>query len=279
MKMLTLKPLPDSACTMHVYLNDLAYDAVAHDNRPMMVVFPGGGYAFTSDREADPIALTFLQAGYQTCVVRYTVNAEQDATKPLGNQPLRDAAAAVRTAREHAKEWGVNPDKISIIGFSAGGHLAGSLGTLWNRSDYLPEAGEACKPNAMVLSYPVISSGEFRHNGSFANLTGEGTGPVAAKWSLDTLVSADTCPTFLWHTVTDRCVPVENSLLMATALQKEHIAFSLHLYTHGEHGLSLGTDEVDSPMPEVTGWVKLALEWLDTLGLGPCKTTVDWVCG
>ena len=278
MKAFTLPLLPDSEATMSVYLNDRFYDAHEHGSRPMMVVFPGGGYRFTSDREADPIALAYLHAGYQACVVRYSVNSEERADQPLNNQPLREAAAAVRLVREHASEWGVDPDKVVISGFSAGGHLAGSLGTLWNRADYYPEAGEASRPNAMVLSYPVIASGEFRHDGSFVNLTGEGTGPKADRWSLDRLVSKDTCPAFLWHTVADRCVPVENSLLMAAALQKEHIPFSLHLYTHGEHGLSLATDEVDSPMPEVTGWVKLALEWLDSMGLGPVKSTEEWVC-
>lgn len=166
---------------------------------------------------------------------------------------LYEAAYAVRYLREHAKEWDCDPDKIIIAGFSAGGHVAASLGTMWNSKElegfvkeYLHTEPEMIRPDGMLLGYPVITSGEKAHRKSFERLLGTRYEQLLESVSLEERVTKDTPQTFLWHTVTDGAVPVENSMLFAQALQKEHIGFELHLFPHGNHGLGLGTRETDT---------------------------------
>ena len=229
-------------------------------HRPALVICPGGGYAFCSDREGDPVARAFSAAGYQTFVLWYAVGK-----LPFPCQLLQ-AAKAVATVREHAQEWCIDPDNIVIAGFSAGGHLAGSLGVLWNR-EYVKNAlgyhhGEH-RPNGMILSYPVITSGEFAHRNSFKNLLMDTyTEERLLETSLEKQVSADTVPAFIWHTYTDDCVPVENSLLFASALKAHNIPLELHIFPEGHHGLSLVTPEVGGGPAEAAAWVDMAIRWM-----------------
>ncbi len=232
--------------------------------RPAVLVLPGGGYRYTSEREATPIATEFLTCGAATFVLYYSVGPDRFPTS------LCQVYAAIRQIRANADEWNIDPDNIAVIGFSAGGHLAASSGVLWN-SDIAKKCGfdgESHKPNGMILSYPVITGGEKAHRGSFDNLLGPNASPEMIEYlSLENRVTSDTPRTFIWHTYEDTCVPVENSILFANALVKERIPLELHIYPHGEHGLSLVNESVctDSFLvntKKVATWVALAKEWL-----------------
>lgn len=233
-------------------------------NRGAILILPGGGYEYVSDREAEPIAIKFSSAGYQAFVLNYSVAPSKHP------QPLLDVSRAMCLIRENAIKWRIDPEKIAVIGFSAGGHLAGSLGVHWNK-EYLHSYKGLIKgwnkPNALILSYPVLTSGEFAHRGSFENLLGENPlNEILEEMSLENQVSKDTPPTFIWHTLADTVVPVENTLLFANALRKQNIPFELHIYPHGPHGLSLGTKQTEYEnmgcYPLAATWLELCLGWI-----------------
>jgi acetyl esterase/lipase len=242
--------------------------------RPAVIVCPGGGYRYTSPREAEPIALKFNAAGYHAFVLDYSVAPRRHP------QPLLDAARAIRLVRERSAAWKVVADKVAVCGFSAGAHVAASLGTLWGASPVAAAPGSrnapeaSARPDALILCYPVISSGEFAHRGSFENLLGpDATGEELAAMSLELRVDERTPPTLLWHTYDDPSVPLENSLLFARALREKGVPFELHVYPHGPHGLSLATKETDSgtmgSYPHVATWMGLCVEWLEGQWEGP----------
>ena len=161
----------------------------------------------------------------------------------------------------------MDPERVAVCGFSAGGHLAASLGTLWNDEEFLrhyDNHGGQNRPNAMVLCYPVITADEFAHEGSIRNVSGCQPGtPGYEYFSLDKHVSQDTCPAFLWHTMEDDCVPVENSLKMLAALHNAGVPAEAHFFPHGGHGMSVCTQETGSPDPYNARWMDLCLDWLD----------------
>lgn len=237
------------------------------DPVPAVVIFPGGGYSFCSEREADPIANTFLAAGYSAFVVWYTV-----APNCEGVNPLLDAAQAVATVRTHAEEFHVDPDKIAVCGFSAGGHLAAHISTDWKNPIIKEKLGidnALARPNASILCYPVISGVSHSNAYSFAMLLGKNNPTVEEleKVSLDKLVDDDTCPAFLWHTSTDDCVPVENSMMYCAALASHKIPFELHVFPKGPHGLSLA-DRQTCPTcfsDYAAKWVQLCLKWFENV--------------
>ena len=241
-----------------IYPEDMP-DAV---RRPCVLICPGGAYEFVSVREEDPPAMFFFSRGYHVFLLHYSV-----APHSAGFQPLRELSAATETLRLHAKEWGILPDQIAVLGFSAGGHLAGSLAVHWNCPQLQKEFPEGRnRPNAAVLCYPVITAGEFAHRASIVNVSGsQEPGEAWDFWSLEKHVSPDTPPTFLWHTVTDAGVPVENSLLFAAALQKARVPFECHLFAEGIHGLSTCSREVGTPNPGCRPWLELCVKWLNHL--------------
>ena len=184
---------------------------------------------------------------------------------------LRALAEAVAWVRAGAAENHVDPRQISVCGFSAGGHLAGSLGVFWNAPFLAAETGLApqdMRPDKMVLCYPVITGGEFAHKGSFDNLLGaDADAARRAEVSLEQHVTQDTPPAFLWHTYTDPGVPVENTMLFAMALRRAGVPFESHIYSVGGHGLSLANELTENTagagvQAECTGWVNLAAGWL-----------------
>ena len=238
--------------------------------RPAMVVIPGGGYQALSDREAEPIAIAYSAQGFQTFVVRYSVG--QYASFP---NPLVDLMRAMKIVRDNAEEWCIDPDAISVVGFSAGGHLTASLGVYWNDPEILEKAGvkaEKAKPNALVLCYPVITAGRRTDEpGTIATaMQGhEGEPDIKEKLSLEKHVGSHTPPCFIAHTYFDQCVPVENSLDFAQALAENDIPFELHITQDGVHGLALG-DHQTSIGPylnngEFSPWVKKSADWLRRL--------------
>ena len=232
--------------------------------RTAVLVCPGGGYTFTSDREAEPVALQFVAQGFDAFVLRYSVSPERYP------ESLLEAAAAVSLIRSRAEELAVNPAQIAILGFSAGGHLAASRGVFWNRPELAKKLGktpDAIRPNALILGYPVITSGPFAHRSSFDELLGPDAAPeLLEKMSLEKQVTEQTPPSFLWHTFEDGSVPVENSLEFAMALRRHKVPFELHIYPAGPHGLSLCNYETssraDQMQPHDAGWMALCAEWL-----------------
>jgi acetyl esterase/lipase len=222
-----------------------------------VIVCPGGGYSHRAAHEGEDIALRFNELGFHAFVVQYRVAPNRFPA------PQQDIFRAVKLVRSKAEEWNIKADKIAVCGFSAGGHLAASSGTLFNEVQFAV-GDEADKypqrPNALILCYPVISSGEHANVGSFNNLLGGDSGPeLREKYSLEKRISAETPPTFLWHTEEDSVVPVENSLFWCLGLRKHKIPFELHVFPEGRHGLGLG---VDDNVPELRVWPELCATWL-----------------
>ncbi len=236
--------------------------------RPAMLVLPGGGYGMCSDREAEPIANQYLAMGFSCFVLRYSVGEKASMKMPKFSQPLLDASLAMSIIRKNAEEWNIDTDRIGIIGFSAGGHLAATLATMWNDEKIYTELGIPAginKPNAAILCYPVITLGELTHEGTRDNLLGKykNDTDLIEKYSTENRVSSDTPPTFIMHTAEDSSVPVENSLKFAAALSENKIPFELHIFPFGGHGMSTGTKEVCTVENEYAArWVKISEKWL-----------------
>ncbi len=242
------------------------------NRRKAILVIPGGGYSHVcDDREGDAIARAYLSKGFNAFVLRYSV-------KPYASdfRPLIQAATAIKYIRENAEHFSINPDKVFVVGFSAGGHLAASSGVLWNHPKIKEALGDAPegigRPNGMILSYPVISAGEKAHKGSIDNLCGDenASAEERAVFSLENQVDKTTPPAFIWHTFSDNCVPVENSLYFATALRENNIPFEMHIYPDGWHGLALATPETLGGKKEpfsdhVSTWFELSVDWTDTV--------------
>ena len=254
---------------MSVYIPDNSKEIDLQRKRPTIVICPGGGYSMTSDREAEPLAFKFLAADFNVVIVRYDVSPVRFPAQ------LLEVAFAISKAREMADVWNVDTDKIVVMGFSAGGHLAASYSNLWNKDfvrEYYGFKGGENKPNGMILCYPVImSEGDKIHAGYINNLLGE---KVADKELLELVacekqVCEDTPPAFIWHTFEDTCVPVENSLAMVSALKAHNINTEFHLFPHGHHGLSLCNELVfkkyQGGFKEVQSWIDMAIRWVKNL--------------
>lgn len=259
--------LQDSSyeAALYTYILDNSPEIDPNRVRPIVVLCPGGGYEMTSDREAEAIAMQFLAAGCHAAVLRYSV---APARYP---EALLQLAQTVRLIRENAEAWHIDTDRIVVQGSSAGGHLAASLAVFWDKPFVAEQIGttqEWIRPNGLMLSYPVITSGEYAHDGSFEQLLGDAVySELREKLSLEKQVSENTPATFLWHTATDDAVPVENSILFFTALHKYNIPVEMHIYAEGNHGLGLANEETsnvegDGIKKECQSWIRLAQQWL-----------------
>lgn len=257
-----------------VYIQEASREIELSQKRPFVLVCPGGGYCNTSDREADPIAFAYLADGFHTGVLRYSVG--EDAAYP---NPIVDLSVAIKIVRENADRWNVDPEKIAVCGFSAGGHLVAMQGVHWNDPIIMELSG--ClngenRPNALVLGYPVITSSGYQHRMTIKTLLQkyieqgdvEELNKMLDFTSCEKHVGAHTPPTFLFHTCLDSVVPVMNSVVFAESLAKNKIDFELHIFEQGDHGLALAnhaTDhrrgEFDSSDP-ATAWIKMSCRWL-----------------
>lgn len=212
--------------------------------RPCILVVPGGGYCVVAPSEGELVALKFYEMGYQAFVLTYTVNFLQMV--PLKLQPLRDISRAMRYIRKNAEEFAVIEDELTVCGFSAGGHLCGSLCVHY---DDIQDAAEeyskiSNRPDSAILSYPVITSGEKAHRGSFISLLGEDAPEEELEYmSLEKQVTEQTPPCFLWATATDETVPVENSEMYIQACREKGVPCAFHMFSSGKHGLSLGNED------------------------------------
>jgi len=233
--------------------------------RPLILLCPGGGYGYTSDREAEPLALSFMAKGYHTAILRYSCHP---ATYPTA---LLELGRSILIIREHAKEWNVKEESLVIQGCSAGGHLVASYSCMWKDGFIAEGLGasniEALRPNGLILCYPVITSGEFAHRDSFVKLLGDKYDELVDEMSLENRVSYSVPRTFMWHTFTDQSVPVENSLLFATALRKAGVSTELHIFPEGCHGLSLANELTLSMQkkelaPACEPWIDMAGRWM-----------------
>lgn len=248
------------------YLNTYVQDKssfVEGRIRPAMLVIPGGGYTHLSDREKEQVALSFMAKGFNAFTLEYSV--AEEVSFPY---QLIEGSMAMAYIRENAKAHNSDPAHVSAIGFSAGGHLTAMLATLFDQDvvkEFLKEKASLVRPDAVVLSYPVITSNEFAHKGSLERISG-GNPELNEFLSLEKRVSSKCPPAFIWHTLEDSAVPCENSLLMASAYKKAGVPFELHLFQYGDHGLSLATEETNSPLPYVARWHGMVMEWLLSRG-------------
>jgi acetyl esterase/lipase len=252
------------------YIHDNSAQINPERKRPALLICPGGGYSKVSDREGEPVAIRFLQAGFNVFVLKYEVAPA--VTHP---QPLFDVSRAMWIIRENAQSWNVDPDKIAVCGFSAGGHLCASLGVFWHKDYISVETSMPAginKPNALILGYPVITSGIHAHMPSLNNLLGKDCeNDLLEMMSLEKQVGINTPPAFVWHTFDDPHVPVENALLFSSALRQNGIPFELHIFDKGGHGLSLANEETTSASnpnqidSHVANWVVLCEQWLKRL--------------
>lgn len=232
-----------------------------NDKRPCMIVCPGGGYGFISQREAEPIALQFLPQGYNVFTITYSIAPHRFPTQ------LCEVAALMELIYKNADEWNCDTEKIAIIGFSAGGHLAAHYSTMFDCKEVREVFPESKSVNASVLCYPVISV-VGGHIGSFHNLIGkQDISPEETEYfSCEKNVKDTTPPAFIWHTAEDTCVPVKNSLMYAGALSEHKVPFELHIYPFGAHGLSTcdgqTLDCVDKKQEHVKAWLESLEKWL-----------------
>lgn len=235
--------------------------------RPAMLVCPGGAYSFLSDREGEPVAIRYMAEGFVSFLLAYSLNTAYPV-------PLLEACMAIAYIRENAENYNVDKQHIASIGFSAGGHLNGMLATIYNEKEIvsaLREKAALCRPDAVVLSYPVISMAEFTHEGSRKVISGKNE-KLYDKLSIEKRVTKDSAPAFIWHTYEDNNVPVQNSLLLAAAYAEEKVPFDLHIFEKGWHGLSLADEEVNNSTPEdealrhVGAWFNLSVTWLKKRG-------------
>ncbi|MGB9625559.1 MAG: alpha/beta hydrolase [Phycisphaerae bacterium] len=229
-----------------------------------VVICPGGGYGnLAMDHEGHQVARWLNSFGVAGLILTY----RHHGTGYAHPAPLLDAQRAIRTVRARAKEWGIKPDRIGILGFSAGGHLASTAGTHFDKGD--PGAKDpidrvSCRTDFMVLVYPVISFTEwYAHKGSRKNLLGEDPDPrLVESLSNEKQVTPDTPPTFLVHTSGDTGVPAENSVAFYLALRKAGVPAEMHIFARGEHGFGLGKKG-----DAVAVWPSLCVEWMRGLGV------------
>ena len=229
---------------------------------PAVLILPGGAYSWVSPREAEPVAMRFLSRGFTCAILNYSC---APARFPVA---LREAAMAMRFLREQADRLHVAPHRVAALGFSAGGHLCGTLGTLYDAPEVADIApSDMIRPDALVLCYPVSAAHGRTHEDSFNNLCGEDQA-LKDMLSLDHLVRRDMMPVFLWHTRTDDSVPVDGTMRLALALAEQDVPFALHVFAEGRHGLATADDLVyrRENLPPVSDgvrdWPELAIRFL-----------------
>lgn len=229
---------------------------------PAVLILPGGAYSWVSPREAEPVAMRFLSRGFICAILNYSC---APARFPVA---LREAAMAMRFLREQADRLHIDPEKVAALGFSAGGHLCGTLGTLYDAPEVADIApSDVIRPDALVLCYPVSSAHGRTHEDSFTNLCGQDQA-LKERVSLDHLVRRDMMPVFLWHTRTDDSVPVDGTMRLALALAEQDVPFTFHVFATGRHGLATADDLVyrrDNLPPVSDGvrdWPELAVRFL-----------------
>lgn len=258
----------DKNATLTAYVRDNP-EEMNNEPRRAILVCPGGGYEYTSKRESEPIVLAFLSRGYNVFVLDYSVKKYASGLKPAS-----EAVLSIKHIRENSVKYNVDPDKIFILGFSAGGHVALSCAALYDDPDvskYLADSDNKMvgMPNGIVLCYPVVTATCETHIGSLYNFCGstEPSQNELDRFCLEKHISKSTPPVFIWHTTTDDAVPVRNSILLYESLISNGVSCEMHLFSEGCHGLATATHETCSYIPEgaphpASEWVNLADGWM-----------------
>ncbi len=243
------------------------------DVRDAVLIFPGGGYSMVcDDREGGPIALEYLTHSVNAFVLKYSVG--EDVHYPTH---LIEASYAITYLKAHASEYNIDPERIFAVGFSAGGHLAASLGLVGSRREILEPLGLTLGdnlPKGMILGYPVISAREKFHGVSFENLLGKPISTLTEEErnavSLECHITPDAPPAFVWHTEHDDVVPVIGTLRLAEAYYESGASVDLHIYPYGPHGLALCDERTswgreDFIQPLAASWLSESVEWMRTV--------------
>ena len=252
----------------NVFLEAYIADKVGGFVRNAILVIPGGGYLnVCSEREGEPIAMAFMPYGYNAFVLHYS------AGKKTFPAHLIQASMAIKHIKDNAEAYNIDPEKVFTVGFSAGGHLAACLGTMWDRKeiyDFIDMPYGYNKPAGMMLAYPVISA-EY-HTISFNNLfKGEQISDEKLKMcSIENCVNEKSSPAYIVHTSNDELVDVRNSLTLAKALADKQIKFEMHIYPDAPHGVALGNKITKCGVekwcnPSIAAWIENAVKWADSL--------------
>jgi acetyl esterase/lipase len=254
---------PPDVPTITVYPADVAEGG---GPAPAIVVCPGGGYGALAHHEGEPVAKWLNTLGITGVVLKYRLGPRYRHPAPLS-----DAQRAIRTVRARAGEWNIDPRRVGILGFSAGGHLAATASTQFDDGDGSsadPIDRVGSRPDVSVLVYPVITfTDPATHAGSRRNLLGENPAKeLVESMSAERRVTKDTPPAFIFHTVDDAGVPVENALLYAAALRQHKVPFEMHLYEKGRHGVGLAPDD-----PVLGTWPARCADWLAGKGFGKTR--------
>ena len=245
--------------------------------RKALLVIPGGGYSHISPRETEPVAHAFLPYGYNTFVLYYTVGKGKPTGKAFPDQ-LIEATLAIKHIKDNAERYGIDPEELFVVGFSAGGHLAAAVATMWKHKAVLTAVDMPYgynRPKGTLLIYPMISPDYSNCEGytkAWGTLLGteSPTREQLNEAAIERHVDADTVPAFIVHTFTDRVVDVRNVMVLGNAYAEAGVPFEMHVYPDGPHGLSLGnaiTAKGKESMlkPRFAEWVRLAAEWMQTL--------------
>lgn len=265
-KAMGVEPSPRQTTLTTYILDERTIKTSYMNKRPAVIICPGGGYECTADREAEPIAMKYCGAGFHSFILDYSV-------KPAGfPAALSELSKAVSYVKSIADENYIDKDKIFVIGFSAGGHLAASLAVHFNHPDVLKFAGineGENKPAGVILSYAVITAEEGKtHQGTIDNFSA-GRDDVREIASLEKFVTPETPKCFIWHTFADTTVPVASALRFATALDENNVEFEMHIYPEGCHGLALSNyvtafgDATD--ISAVQNWIDMSVRWIKEL--------------
>lgn len=264
-----------------IYLNENdkrvfidTYVANQNNVRDALLVIPGGGYSSVcTDREGEPVALEFFAKGYNCFVLNYRCGRKEDVYPAH----IIDAGTAMIYIKEHAEEFKINPERVFAVGFSAGGHLCGSLATMFDYPEVKAVFGEKARmirPTGAVLSYPVIAARANTHQSTFKNLLGkpltEYSEAEKDKFSIDIALNSESSPMFLWHTAEDDCVPVEGTLKLGLALTAKGVPYKMSIYPYGPHGIALGTEMSSNGNPAniqplADSWTSEADDWMRTV--------------
>ncbi len=256
-----------SSTDKEIYMDAYIADPISNLTRKAILVIPGGGYfSVCSDREGEPIAMAFMPYGYNAFVLHYSVGRK----RPFPAQ-LIEVARAIKHIKDHAEDYGIDPEELFTIGFSAGGHLSASAGVLW-KLDEVQKAVEMPygynKPKGTMLIYPVFS----QHMGSYKNLfcTDTLSEEQLCACEIDRHVDADSSPAFIVHTANDEIVNVSNAIAAAQAYSRAGVPFELHIYPDAPHGVALGNRITECGNkkwnnPAIAEWVRMAIYWADNL--------------
>jgi acetyl esterase/lipase len=246
----------------NIVLPSMSVYSPPNPNGTAVLICPGGGYRIeAAGHEGTDVAKWFNSFGVTAFVLKYRL-PDDALWRNKHEVPLQDAMQAMKLIRENANTYRIDPKRIGVMGFSAGGHLASTLSTHWHRQN-LPNA-EIYKPDFSILMYPVVSSGVHKHGGSFENLLGKNpSSEMMERYSNEKQVSAQTPPTLLVHASDDKAVPVENSILYYSALRQLNIPASMLVYENGGHGFGLATKQKGS----VKNWSDHCKGWMEAMGL------------